>query len=194
MPWDENCVGTEGFFGFSSLKRFQRPHRRPSSLDLRPRVFGCSDAVCEAAISTVSRMWTSIQWILFRGSRRSHEKSTEDVFKWFLVVCIFKASDLFWRDSIAWKEVSEILPLVGFKAYIFSDRCAQNLQQHFSTNLLLKYFFHISLKYSNLGITPVKITEILRNSDFFWKNRWIFDKHLQKSAVFFENQQKLRRI
>ena len=28
-----------------------------------------------------------------------------------------------------------------------------------------QHFFHISLKYSNLGITPIKITEILRNSE-----------------------------
>ena len=35
---------------------------------------------------------------------------------------------------------------------------------------------HISLKYSNLGITPVKITEILRNSE---KNRRKFDEKLR---------------
>ena len=35
---------------------------------------------------------------------------------------------------------------------------------------------HMSLKYSNLGLTPVKITEILRNSE---KNRRNFDEKLQ---------------
>ena len=50
------------------------------------------------------------------------------------------------------------------------------------------------LKYSNLGITPVKITEIiiiLRNSE---KNRRKSDEKIAKYAVSFENQPKLRQI
>ena len=40
----------------------------------------------------------------------------------------------------------------------------------------LKLFFHITLKYGNLGITPVKSTKIVRNSE---KNRRNFDEKLQ---------------
>ena len=68
------------------------------------------------------------------------------------------------------------LPPEGFRAYIFSDRCSQNVQQIFSNFKVLKILFLISLKYSNLGITPVKITENLRNSE---KNQRKFDENLQ---------------
>ena len=49
---------------------------------------------------------------------------------------------------------------------------------------------YISLKYSNLGITPVKITEIQPNSEKICEN-W---RKIARAAVPSENQQKLRRV
>ena len=48
-----------------------------------------------------------------------------------------------------------LLPPEGFRAHIFSNRFSQNLQQKKNAGKF-QQFFHISLKYSNLGIPPVK--------------------------------------
>ena len=52
--------------------------------------------------------------------------------------------------------LARLLPPEGFRAYIFVN-IFTNLQRSFS-NCFLLAIVHISLKYSNLGITPVKIT------------------------------------